>query len=100
MNMTQKTICIIHHNKNTLPILDYIDRSGLVSLGLNGGVIIWIYKGLTMLIPPERVANMMQTMENHYKWEASKTKPIKLVFNTADAIKLPSKIAVALLGGE
>ena len=100
MSTTQKTICIIRHDKTTLPILDYLDSPGLVSLGMNGGVILWVYKGLAMLIPPERVANMMRRMEDRYKWETPKTTKVKFIFNSADAIKLPSKIAAALLGSD
>ena len=100
MNMTQKTVCVIYHDKPTLPILDYIDKSGLVSLGMNKGVILWVYKGLAMLIPPERVANAMQLMEAAEKFSNGKTKWAGVTFNADDAIKLPSKIAVALLGSD
>ena len=100
MNTTQKTICIIRHDKTTLPILDFLDGPGLVSLGLNGGGILWVYKGLAMLIPPERVANMMRRMEDQNKWGTPKTVGVKLVFNTVDAIKLPRLVAAALLGSD
>ena len=99
MAVTQKTICIIRHDKTTLPILDFLDSTGLVSLGMNGGVILWVYKGLAMLIPPERIANMMRRMEDRQKWTTSKTHQVELIFHTGDAIKLPSKVAAALLGG-
>ena len=99
MNMTQKTICIIHHDKLTLPILDYLDKRSLVSLGMSGGVIVWVYKGLAMLIPPERVANIMRLVEAGDKMlNQKKVKSVKIEFTSADAIKLPSKIATALLG--
>lgn len=100
MSIEQKTICIIRHDKTTLPILDYLDGPGLVSLGMNGGVILWVYKGLAMLIPPERVMNMVRIMEAGNKWRSDKILQQKFIFNSADAIKLPSRVAAALLGSD
>ena len=63
MLTTQKTISIIKHDKNTLPILDYIDARNFIALSLSGGVILWIYQGLSMLIPAARIANMAAIVE-------------------------------------
>lgn len=100
MEMKQKTVCIIHCDKTTLPILDYIDNQSLVALSLSRGVIIWVYKGLAMIIPPERVANMASLIEDINKQNLKNIKPPKMTFNSLDTIKLPSKIARALLGDD
>lgn len=102
MNMTQKTICIVRCDKTTLPILDYIDSRSLIALSLSKGVILWVYKGLAMLIPPERIANAVRMMEMAAKLTTKKVKwsGSGAVFTSDDTIKLPSKIARALLGND
>ncbi len=99
MNMTQKTICIVRCDKTTLPILDYIDSRSLVALALSEGVIIWVYKGLAMLIPPERIGNLVRMWEATEKYgPAMKIKQTPVIFTSDETIKLPSQIARALLG--
>ena len=98
MLTTQKTISIIKHNKNTLPILDYIDARNFIALSLSGGVILWVYRGMSMLIPAARIANMAATIEAIDKLNSNKTCSPKFVFTTDDAIILPKNIAAALLG--
>ena len=104
MNMTQKTICIVRCDKTTLPILDYIDSRSLVALSLSRGVILWVYKGLAMLIPPERIANITRINKSVWVYgENDGEKGLKrelMTFTSDDTIKLPSKIARALLGDE
>lgn len=100
MNMTQKTICIVRCDKTTLPILDYIDSQSYVALSLSKGVIIWVYKGLAMLIPPERIANMERLVECYGKLTTKLVKCPPPTFISDDTIKLPSQIARALLGDE
>ncbi|KKK47309.1 hypothetical protein LCGC14_3156490 [marine sediment metagenome] len=100
MLTTQKTISIIKHDKNTLPILDYIDTCNFIALSLNGGVILWVYRGMSMLIPAARIANKVRHLEMMNKAGDKKTLRPKFVFTTEDAIMLPKKIADALLGGD
>lgn len=100
MNMEQKTICIIRCDQLSLPILNYIDSRSFVALAMSKGVIIWVYKGLAMLIPPERIANMARVMDNAQKQTTKRIKGVDPKFTSADAIRLPSKIARALLGDE
>ena len=99
MLTTQKTICVIRHDKNKLPILDYLDSRTLTTLSLSGGVILWIYQGMSMLIPAARIANMATMVEAIDK-RPCKTKPPKNEFTTDDAIVLPQKISDALLGDD
>ena len=100
MLTTQKTICVIRHDKNKLPILNYLDRRAFTALSLSSGVILWIYRGMSMLISAARIANMADAIENIDKFSLNKTKTRgpKLEFTTDDAIMLPEKIADALLG--
>ena len=99
MNMKQKTICIVYCDKTTLPILDYIDSQSFMALSLSKGVIIWVYKGLAMLIPPERIANMARIMQiNDNMNLVNKTNQWSTKFTSDDTIKLPSQIARALIG--
>lgn len=100
MLTTQKTLCVIRHDNNKLPILDFIDKAQFLALGLSGGIIVWIYRGSAMLIPAARIANLATVMEAYDKIESQKTKPLKSVFTTADVIVLPKKIADALLGDD
>ena len=101
MNMKQKTICIVYHDKTTLPILDYIDSQSFITLSLSKSVIIWVYKGLAMLIPPERIANMVRIMEANGNMKfVEKTNKWSTCFTSDDTIKLPSQIARALLGDD
>jgi len=98
MNMTQKIICIVRCDKTILPILDYIDVQSYVTLSLSQSVIIWVYKGLAMLIPPERIANMVRLVECYGKLTTKLVKcpPPNFIFD--DTIKLPSQVAKALVG--
>ncbi len=100
MLTTQKTISIIKHDKNTLPILDYIDTRNFIALSLSGGVILWVYRGMSMLIPAARIANKVRHLEMMNKAGPKKLLRPKFVFTTEDAIMLPKKIADALLGGD
>ena len=100
MNMEQKTICIVYCDKTTLPILDYIDSRSFTTLALSKGIILWNHKGLGMLIPPERIANTARVMEAFNKQDFNKVKWPKIEFTFDDTIKLPSKIAMVLLGSE
>lgn len=99
VSITQKTICIIKHNEKTLPILDYIDSRSFIALSLSGGVILWIYKGMAMLIPAAKIINMANLMESMDKQDLSRTKLPQFFqqFTTNDAILLPKIIAAALL---
>ncbi len=97
MKMKQKTICIVYHDKTTLPILDYIDSRSFTALALSGSVIIWVYKGLAMLIPPERIANTVR-MWGAVEKSANLAGRMFPKFTSDDTIKLPSQIARALLG--
>ena len=98
MLTTQKTISIIKHDKNTLPILDYIDTRNFIALSLSGGVILWVYRGMSMLIPAARIANMANTMEAKDKLGSQKGFRPKFIFTSGDAIMLPKNIAAALSG--
>ncbi len=98
MNMIQKTICIVRCDKTTLPILDYIDSRSLTALALSKSVIIWVYKGLAMLIPPERIANSVRVWEADSSRKLMKTIKSTFMFTSDDTIKLPSQIARALVG--
>ncbi len=100
MLTTQKTISIIKHNKNTLPILDYIDNRNFLALSLSGGIILWVYQGMAMLIPAARIRNMAGTMEAMDKLGKQKTTKPKFIFTSDDAIMLPKNIAAALLGDD
>ncbi len=96
----QKTIYVIRHDKNKLPILDYLDRRAFTAMSLSGGVILWIYCGMSMLISAARIANMVNTIENIDKLNSNKTRVPKSIFTTDDVIMLPEKIADALLGDD
>ena len=98
MLTAQKTLCVIRHDTNKLPILDYMDSRQLLALSLSGGVILWLYRGMAMLIPAARIMNMVGTMEAMEKLTLQKTMTPRLIFTSADAIVLPEKIADALLG--
>ena len=98
MLTSQKTLCVIRHDKNTLPILDYMDKAQFLALSLSGGIILWVYRGMSMLIPAARIMNMVGTMEAMEKLTLQKTMTPRLIFTSADAIVLPEKIADALLG--
>ena len=92
-----KTIYTIKHDTNTLPILEYLSSRELTALAISGGVILWVCRGMSMLIPAARIANMADTIETAGK-VSNKTLHTKDVFTTDDAIMLPRKIADALLG--
>lgn len=96
--MLTKTICVINHNKKALPIFDYMDTRSFVALSLSGGVILWVYKGMAMLIPAARIINMANFMEALDKSNQGKTSAPKFAFTSDDALMLPKKIAAALLG--
>ena len=100
MLTTGKTIYIIKHDTNTLPILKYLDSRELTALAISGGVILWTYRGMSMLIPAARIANTVRVMEDVLKNFTKKTITTKIEFTTADAIMLPRKIADALLGDD
>ncbi len=98
MLTTGKTIYIIKHDTNTLPILKYLDSRELTALAISGGVILWVYRGMSMLIPAARIANMAIMIEDAGKILHKKSMPPKDEFTTEDVIMLPKKIADALLG--
>ena len=98
MLTTGKTIYIIKHDTNILPILKYLDSRELTALVISGGVILWVYRGMSMLIPAARIANTVRIMEDVLKNFTKKTMATKIEFTTEDAIILPKKIANALLG--
>ncbi len=98
MLTTQKTLCVIRHDTNKLPILEYMDSRQFLALSLSGGVIVWLYRGMSMLIPAARIANLVRVMENVQKNFTKKILTVKIEFTTADAIVLPKLIADALLG--
>ena len=100
MLTTQKTLCVIRHDTNVLPILDYLDMKNFLALSLSGGVILWAYRGMSMLIPAARIANLATTMEAYGKLSGTKSVAPKTFFTTDDAIVLPQKIANALLGDD
>ena len=99
MLTTGKTIYIIKHDINTLPILKYLSNRELIALAISGGIILWVYRGMSMLIPAARIKNLANLVEDVNKWAGSKTyKMPKFGFTIDDAIMLPKKIANALLG--
>lgn len=98
MLTTQKTLCVIRHDDNKLPILEYMDQREFMALSISYGVILWIYRGMSMLIPAARIANLATTMESYDKLTCPKTHLPQYMFTTADTIVLPEKIADALLG--
>ena len=102
MLTTGKTIYIIKHDTNTLPILKYLDRRELAALAISEGVILWTYRGMSMLIPAARIANKVSHIEMMDKARMNSKKSLspKFVFTTEDAIMLPKKIANALLGDD
>lgn len=100
MLQSQKTICIIRHDDNRLPVLKYLDQAGFLALSLSGGVILWSNCGMTMLIPAARIANMAGMVEATGKIDSKKSRSPQFMFTTDDAIILPKKIANALLGDE
>lgn len=95
--MEQKIIYIIKHNEKTLPILNYMTSRSFVALSLSGGIIVWVYKGMAMLIPIARIANLVRVMEDVQRNFTKKTMTVKIEFTSIDAIILPKKIAAALL---
>lgn len=99
MLSTQKTLYIIRHDSNKLPILEYMDQREFTALSISYGVILWIYRGMSMLIPAAKIANLATTIEAYDKM-THKTMLPKAIFTTDDAIVLPEKIADALLGGD
>ena len=100
MLTTGKTIYIIRHDTNTLPILKYLNSRELTALAISGGVILWTYRGMSMLIPAARIANKVRHIEMMDKANSKKLLQPKFVFTTDDAIMLPKKIADALLGDD
>ncbi len=100
MLTTQKTLYVIRHDNNKLPILEYLNSREFEALGLSNGIILWIYRGMAMLIPAVRIANMVRMMEDVLKNFTKKTMVTKIEFTTEDAIMLPKKIADALLGDD
>ena len=93
-------IYIIRHDANTLPILKYLNNRELTALAISGGVILWTYRGMSMLIPAARIANTVRIMEDALKNFTKKTMTAKVEFTTEDEIMLPKKIADALLGDD
>lgn len=100
MLTTQKTLYVIRHNNNTLEILQYMDSRDLMALSLSGGIILWIYRGMSLLIPAARIKNMATIVEATGKLKDSKTRLPQFYFTSNDAIMLPEKIADALLGDD
>ena len=100
MLTTGKTIYIIKHDTNTLPILKYLDRRELAALAISEGVILWVYRGMSMLVPSARIANKVSHIEMMDKARMNSKKSLspKFVFTIEDAIMLPKEIANALLG--
>jgi len=80
--------------------LDFLDRAEFLALSLSGGVILWAYRGMSMLIPAARIANMASMMESVGKMDSKKTCPPQFIFTTKDVIILPEKIANALMGDD
>lgn len=97
MEQTQKVLHIIRHDESTLPILKHMSPHDFMALAISGGVIIWIYKGLSMLVPAARIQNMLRIMEAE-EHNDGKTNPIAMQFRSTEAIILPRLIANALLG--
>ena len=100
MLTTGKMIYTIKHDANTLPILKHLDLRSLTALAISGGVILWVYRGMVLLIPVARIANLVRMAEGAPKNFMTKTATVKIEFTTDDAIMLPEKIANALLGDE
>jgi len=100
MLTTGKMIYIIRHDANTLPILKYLNNRELTALAISGGVILWTYRGMSMLIPAARVANKVRHIEMMDKAGSKKLLHPKFVFTTEDTIMLPKKIADVLLGDD
>ena len=98
MLTTGKMIYTIRHNTNKLPVLDYLDRRAFIALSLSGGIILWIYQGMSMLISAAKIANLANTIEDMDKLKSKKTVPLAYIFTTDDVILLPRIIADALLG--
>ena len=98
MLTTGKMIYTIKHDANVLPILKYLDSRELTALAISGGVILWVYRGMSMLIPAARIANMASIAGAYNSLTGTKSAAPKTVFTTDDAIMLPEKIANALLG--
>lgn len=98
MLTTGKMIYTIKHDKNVLPILEYLNSREFEALGLSNGVILWVYRGMAMLIPAARIANMVRVMEDALRNFTKKTLTAKIEFTMDDVIVLPKKIAAALLG--
>ena len=79
--------------------MKYLNNRELIALAISGGVILWIYRGMSMLIPAARIKNLANLVEDVNKWAGSKTyKMPKFGFTMNDAIMLPREIANALLG--
>ncbi len=95
--MNQKTITIIRHDKQSLPILEHMSKAEFVSLAISGGLILWNYKGLALLIPSTSIMNMARLVEALNKRDSVVNKAPKFVFTSADAIVLPEKIKEAML---
>jgi len=97
MAYTQKTICVIQHNNNKLAILKFMDPANLMALALSGGAIVWVYRGMAMLIPAARIANMASMVEAVGKIDSKKSCFPQFMFTVEDVIILPKEIANALL---
>jgi hypothetical protein len=97
MEQTQKVMHVIRHDEATLPVLKHMSPHDFMALAISGGVIIWIYKGLSMLVPTARIQNMLRLMEAEEHNEG-KTNSLAMQFRSDEAIKLPQQIANALLG--
>lgn len=95
--MLQKTVALVRCDKSTLSVMDHMEPLDFVRLAVGGGSIMWIYKGLSMLIPAARVQNMVRMLESE-EHNNGKTNPIAVQFRSDEAIKLPQQIANALLG--
>ena len=100
MLTTGKMIYIIRHDANTLPILKYLDSRELTALSISGGVILWVYRGMSMLIPAARIANKVRHIEMMDKAGSKKLLHPKFVFTIEEAVMLPKNIANALLGDQ
>jgi hypothetical protein len=97
MTQTHKVMHIVRHDETTLPILKHMTAHDFMSIAISEGVIIWIYKGLSMLVPAARIQNMLRLMEAEEHNEG-KTDSLAMQFRSDEAIKLPQQIANALLG--
>jgi hypothetical protein len=95
--MLQRTVLVINNDKSVLQVLDFMEPLDFITLGIGGGTIVWIYKGLSMLIPAARIQNMVRILEAE-KHNNGKTKIVAIQFRSDEAIKLPQQIANALLG--